>query len=243
LLFQWTDDAASQAAVARQLCNCTFRLTAGSAKHSLALRTPLVGTPLVVDSEKPATTRWQIGDLPPSKQLVIEVTRVAGFKDAAAEPKQVTAGEALFVWFSDAPKSTPLALELDTSANARDVEIKQQAYIKLEEQDPRPYRRKELQNQHVLLMKKLEFIGPELSLTKKSRPSTDVEKLLREQKLDALAKQHLLTSKVIDQITFATSFAEKNPGTIQIHCRVYYQSGDYQLDLFRTEEAPPPRKR
>jgi hypothetical protein len=244
LLFQWTEEGAKQASVAKQLCNCTIRLTAGSATHSLALRPTVIGSPIVVEIEKPSTARWSLGDLPPGKQIVVEVTRVEGLKEATVEPQQVIAGDALFVWFSDGPKSAPsLGVKLDTSANARDVEIKQQSYIKLEEQDPRPYRRKELQTQHAMLMQKLDFIGPELTLTKNSRPTRDVEKLLKEQKIDALAKQHLLASKSIDQIGFATSFAEKYPGTVQVHCRVYYHTGDYELDLYRTEPAPVPRKR
>jgi hypothetical protein len=243
LLFQWTEEAAKQAAVARQLCNCTVALTAGSSKHFLGLRPAIVASPIVVDVEKPATSKWTLGELPVGKHIFVEVTRVEGLKDTLVEPKQpVVVGEPITVWLGEEPKSLPLAVKLSTSSNARDFEIKQQAHIRFEEQEPRLYRRKELLGQHFTFMQQLELIGPELTKTKNSRPTRDVEKLLKEQKIDALAKQQLAIGKTLETINFATGFAEKYGGAVLVHVRVYYQAGDHQLDLLRTEEAPPAKK-
>jgi hypothetical protein len=67
-------------------------------------------------------------------------------------------------------------------------------------------------------------------------------KLLKEQKLEALGKQQLVLGKMLEKINFATGFEEKFSGSVQIHFRVYYQSGDTRLELLRTEESRPLRK-
>jgi hypothetical protein len=237
LLFEWTDEALKQAAVAKQLCNCTVVLSAGDLRHSVALREPVLGSPLVLDIEKPGTTRLPIGDLPIGKQLFLEVTRVEGPKDAQVEPEQVAVGEELIIWLGDEPKSLPLAVKLDTSSSGRDVEIKQQAHVKLEEQAAQIYRRKDLVNLHAMLTVQVERLAVDLKKTKDSRPRQDAEKLLREQMLDSLARQQLLFGKRVEQLNFATGFTERYGTGAQVHFRIYYQSGEHQLDLYRTEEA------
>jgi hypothetical protein len=237
--FQWTEEAVKQAAVAKQLCNCTVELTAGGAKHALGLRTPVMGSPLIVDVEKPVSTKLTIGDLPIGKQVFVEVTRVEGIKDTQVEPKQVATGEEIWVWLGDAPKSFPLAAKLATSSNARDVEIKQQAYVKLDEQEPQIYRRKDLLALHQASLQQFDFISMELKKKKDSRPRQEIERQLRDQIVEGLAKQQLTLGNVMEHINFATGFAEKHHGSVLVHFRVYYQAGETKLDLYRSEEAPP----
>jgi hypothetical protein len=117
-----TDEALKQAPVAKQLCNCTLKFTAAQTQHVLALRQPALGAPVVVDIEKPGSTKWNIGDLPIGKQVFLEVTRVEGLKDSMIEPKQVASGDLLTVWLGESNKSLPLGIKLDTSSTARDVE-------------------------------------------------------------------------------------------------------------------------
>jgi serine/threonine protein kinase len=244
LRFQWTEEGVKQAAIAKQLCNCALALTAGSARHIVALRTAILGAPLVVEIEKPATVKWNIGDLPLGKQVFVEVTRVEGPKATQVEPKQaVVSGEMVTVWAGETAKSLPLAIKLDSSSNAREVEIKQLPHVKLEGQEPRVYRRKEMLTLHQQSMQQLELIDPEINRTKASRPTREVEKKLKEQKIDTLSKQKLQIGNVLEQINYATGFAEKHQGTAIVQLRVYYQAGEAQVDLLRTEEAPPAGKK
>jgi eukaryotic-like serine/threonine-protein kinase len=246
LVFQWTDEAVKQAASARQLCNCALDLTAETRHIVTALRTPVRGEPLKVEIDKASpAVRWNIGALPMAKQMFIEVTRTEGIKAHRQEPKgPVSVGETFTVGTGKDDKSVALFLKLTTSSTARTVDVKLQPQVKLEGQELRNYRRKELLNLQPQIAQEIPVIEAELKKTKDKRPSLPAEKQLQETRVASLANELLNRSNALDQIVYLTSFADNFPGTALMHFRVYYQSqsGDTQIDLLRTEDEPPPAR-
>jgi serine/threonine protein kinase len=244
LLFQWTDEGLKQAPLAKQLCNCALDLTSGASHHVAALRTAMNGDPLVVEIDKPSVSaKWNIGDLPVAKQLFLQVTRTEGIKAYRQEPKgPVNVGETLTIATGATDKSTPLHLKLSTSANARAVDIKLMPQVKLEGQEQRAYRRKDLLGLQPQVSQEIKLLETQIKQEKARRPTQEIEKLARDQKVAALTSEILVRANVEEQLRFLTSFADNFPGTALIHFRVYYQAGDHQIDLLRTEEAPPPAK-
>ena len=72
-------------------------------------------------------------------------------KQSKQEPKDaVTAGEQFTISTGPTDESQPLGLKLTTSATARSVEIKLQPQVKLKGEEPKLYRRKEMQRQGVV---------------------------------------------------------------------------------------------
>jgi len=250
LNFQWTEDALKQAPVARHLSNCALELTADKSRHVVALRTAVQGPPLVVDIEKQGVgVKWNIADLPIAKQLQIEITSTEGFKRLKQEPKDaVSAGEQITVWTGPSDKSIPLGLKLATTANARGVEIKLQPQVKLEGEEPRPYRRKEFLSLQQQAAEELPLLEAELKRAKDSRSSQQnpvramLEKKAREQRLTTLTADLLQRSTQLDQVKYLTDFNSSMAGGAKIHFRVFTNAGPVQIDLLRTEEEPPPDK-
>jgi hypothetical protein len=247
LIFQWTEEGVKQATVAKQLSNCALNLVAGSAKQAVALRTVVLGAPLPIEIDKSgASVKWSLGDLPVAKHVFVEVTRVEGIKANKPEPKTANLGEPITVWLGATDKSYPLALKLTTSANARGVEVKLQPQVKLEGQEARLYRRKELLNLQPQIENELPFLAEKLEQAKRDRPSTDplkgpLEKKQIDDRKAALTVQLAQRTTMRDQINYLIGFNDTYQGSA-IHFRVSYQAGDTKIDLLRTEEEPPPGK-
>jgi serine/threonine protein kinase len=244
LMFQWTDEAIKQAALASHLSNCALELTSDKSRHVVALRTAVQGQPLIVDIEKPNIgVKWNIADVPIPKQLQIEITSLEGMKQAKQEPKDaIAAGEQFTVWTGPTEKSQPLGLKLTTSATARSVEIKLQPQTKLEGEDPKLYRRKELVTLQQQTAQHLPLLEAEIKRIKDSRGSTnnkiqaELDKKLKESRLEAATKELLQRSTQLDQIKYLTDFNTSMQGGAKIHFRVFTTAGPVQIDLLRTEE-------
>ena len=245
LLFQWTDEAVKQAPVASHLCNCALELSSDKARHVVALRTVVQGQPLVVDIEKPnVAAKWNIADLPITKQLQIEITAIEGLPQAKQEPLDaVTAGEQFTIWTGPTDKSMPLGLKFTTSATARNVEVKLQPQVKLEGEEPRLFRRKELVTLQQQTAQQLPVLGEEIKRIKDSRGSTknkiqaEIDKKLKESRLENATEELLQRSTQLDQIKYVVDFNTSMQGGVKIHFRVFTTAGPVQIELLRTEEA------
>jgi hypothetical protein len=250
LQFQWTDEAVKQAPAARQLCNCALDLTAGAAQHNVALRTPELGAPLVVEIDKANPgVKWPLADVPAPKQVYIQVTRVEEIRKYRQDPKlPVSIGDSLQIWAGEDEKSLPLGLNLVSSTTARGVEIKLQPQVKFESgQKSSLYRRKDIVAMQTQVAQELPLMQQQLEQAKRDRPSTNPAKAAIETQLinDRKAKLTVDLEKrdaLLKQLTFITSFAENFQGAARIHFRVYCQAGPTQIDLLMTEEETPKAK-
>jgi serine/threonine protein kinase len=136
LLFQWTAEAAKQAA-APYLCNCMITLNAGAGKAEFALREPVPAEPIVIGIEKRSPMAKFNIDLPPEpKQLMVEIISVEGEipkikfdnKDLVAE-KDTT-----YFWVGNVETEMPLAIKVDTSItnSGRTVQVATMPHFKIE---------------------------------------------------------------------------------------------------------------
>jgi serine/threonine-protein kinase len=236
LLFQWTEDAATQALIARQLMNCA--LTIGNSKQIVALRTPQKGQPLVIDIEKPsATVKWSIPNLPLAKQIFLEVTRTEGFPKLRQEPKgPTTVGDTVTIGTGPSDRSIPLFFKLNTSSAAAAIDVRSQVVVKAESSgDPRPYRRKDLTATQLQFQQELVRLRGELRKAKDSRPRADAEKEAREATITRLANEETAVNTALDQLRFVLEFAGVTEGLAKINFRVYCLAGDTKIDLLTTE--------
>jgi len=237
LLFQWTEEAAKQSLVARNLMNCALAL--GKSKQTVGLRTAVKGQPLLFDIEKPsAAMKWNVANLPAAKQIFLEVTKTEGFAKIRQDPKGPTnAGDLVTIGSGSSDKSVPLWLKLNTAAAAATIDVRVQAAVKVEGwTDPRPYRRKDLiamQAQHQM---ELGRVRSELRKAKDSRPTRDEEKLAREATITRLAREETAHNTILDQLRYVLDFASVTEGAAKIHFRVYCVAGDAKIDLLRTDE-------
>jgi hypothetical protein len=251
LVFQWNEDGIKQASIARQLINCALKLTAGSANHLVALRTPMMGQPLTVEIDKAgAGARWNIGELPIAKQVYVEVTRTEGFQSFKKEPASgaVPVNETITLWTGTTEKLAPLALKLNTSSTSRNVEIKLLPYAKLEGQELRAYRRKEFSQLQLQLENEMPLLGQQLDQAKRDRPSTNpakaaIEKKQIDDRKTALTVELTKRTAMREQLEYLLGFTGTFTNTAQIHFRVYYLADDAKIDLMRTEEEAPPGKK
>lgn len=248
LQFRWSAEAAKQAALARQLCNCAFQLISGPAQHVLALRTSVLGSPLVIDIDKSnCSVKWSLGDLPANKQLFVEVTRTEEIARHRQEPKlPINVGETATIWTGEKEEQAPLGLSMATVANARDITVNLQPQVKLDPTaKPAIYKRKDVQAIHQQTVQELPYLREQLEQAKRDRPSTIPQKaaiekpLIEKRKIDA-AVQLEKKDALLNQLIFITQFGENFPGTAKVHFRVYLQLADNKIELLRTEDPPPP---
>ena len=247
LQFGWTAEAGKQATVARQLCNCALQLVVGPAQHVLALRTSVLGSPLVVDIDKSScSVKWNLGDLPANKQLFVEVTRTEEIKRHRQEPKlPVNVGETVTIWTGDKEEQAPLGLSLSTVANARDITVNLQPQVKFDTTaKPAIFKRKEIQALHQQTVQELPYLREQLEQAKRDRPSTNPQKaaiekpLIEKRKIDT-AVQLEKKDALLNQLIFITQFGENFPGTAKVHFRVFLQLADNKIELLRTEDPRP----
>lgn len=247
LTFAWQSELGMLAGTARLLSNCALILQTGDARHVLALRKPVVGEPLRIDLDKPASVRWTISDLPPARQLQLIVTRIEGVKDIRKEPAEpVAPGTALSVWLGPSDKWFPLGLRLTSSVNNRGASVSFQPQIKVQGfSEPRPYRRKEIPALQQQAATELEVATKGLEQAKRDRPSTNpikgpIEKELIEKRKTLFTEQLNNVTVAIEQLAYIAQFMETTQGEAKIHFRISYLADDVPIDLLITEEAPPP---
>jgi hypothetical protein len=218
--------------------NCALGL--GKSKQTVALRTPVKGQPLVIDIDKPsAAVKWTIGNLPPQKQIFIEVTNTEGFKKQRQDPKSATnAGELLTIGTGPTDKSIPLTFKLTTSSAAATIDVRSQVSVKIEGwNDSRPYRRKDLIAMQAQQQLDLNRLRGELRKAKDSRPQRDEEKEARDATIRRLAADETSLNNVLEQLRYVLDFAGNTEGAAKIHFRVYSVAGEAKIDLLKTEEA------
>jgi serine/threonine-protein kinase len=246
LTFAWQPELGMLAGTARLLSNCALILQTGDSRHVMALRKPVLGEPLRIDLDKPASVRWTIPDLPPARQLQLAVTRVEGVKDIRKEPAEpVAPGNALSVWMGPSDKWYPLGLRLTSSANNRGVTINFQPQIKLQGfNEPQTYRRKDIPVLQQRAAAELDAATKGLEQAKRDRPSTNpvkgpIEKELIEKRKTLFTEQLNNLTVVIEQLAYIAQFMEVTQGEAKVHFRISYMADDVPIDLLITEEQPP----
>lgn len=136
LLFQWTAEAAKQAA-APYLCNCMITLNAGAGKAEFGLRQPVSAEPIVIGIEKRSPMAKFNIDFPPEpKQLMFEILSVEGEAPKIKfDNKELVADkETSYFWVGNVETEMPLAIKVDTSLtnSGRTVQVATMPYFKIE---------------------------------------------------------------------------------------------------------------
>ncbi|MEX2176742.1 MAG: protein kinase [Pirellulaceae bacterium] len=231
LSFQWTAAAAKQEA-APLLCNVALEFSAGPGSHEVVLRTLQTGPPLVFDVEKPASVRWALESLPDPQKVFLEVTGVTGGEvKHKADNLQMEAVDTNFVWTGAAEEALILGLKLTSSINARGIEVKSSPQIKMSGMTkPVTIQKRKLnaaandiQQQRAMLMNNLQAIGD-----KKDKGRIDQQRNLANA---ALEKVNQAAGELEQLAALMTDLHEKG----QVHFRVYYDTGEGQIDLLVTE--------
>jgi serine/threonine protein kinase len=246
LTFAWQPGLEMLAATAHLLSNCALILQTGEFRHVVALRKPVLGEPLRIDLDKPASVRWTIPDLPPARQLQLILTRVEGVEEIRKEPSEpVAPGSALAVWMGPKGKPFPLGLRLTSNANNRGVTLSYQPQIKLQGfSEPRPFRRKDVPAMQQQAASELDAATKGLEQAKRDRPSSNpvkgaIEKELIEKRKTLFTEQMNNLTVVIEQLAYIAQFMEVTQGEAKIHFRISYLADDVPIDLLVTEENPP----
>jgi serine/threonine protein kinase len=240
LYFLWNEQAVSKAAIARQLCNCALHLKVGSHEHIVALRTSMSGSPWTVDLEDRAssTLKWNIGDLPAARRLMIEVMNFEGCEHFRLQPKQpVSVGETITLSCAPNNNSSPLVLKLATSSTSRGITISLTPLVKLEGSREKLYRRSDLLELQRQATNALDRFRNEMDLVKNEPPHPDpmrekMAKGIRGKKLNDLSSEVAARQAFLEQVQFVTSFSATQP---KIYFRVFHDTSAAQVNLVTTE--------
>jgi serine/threonine protein kinase len=240
LLFQWTPEAAKQAA-APYLCNCAIEMTAGNGKVEFALREAVAIEPIVIGIDKvprPSTVNL---DLPPDpKQLMVEILSVEGEvpkikydnKELRAE-KDVT-----YFWVGNVETEMPLCMRIETSVTGgRSVMIKTAPQYKLEGVNtrPEPYTKKSLQVLEQNVNQQLAAATGMLSQSAQIKDKAQRDKLNQQA---TLALEPLQKAKSqLDQLASLVKGLQTNG---RIHFRIYASTDDGKVEIASTLAAPAP---
>jgi len=231
LVFQWTEAAAKQVLHTKQLCNGAIELACGANKHLVALREPAMGAPLAIEFEKPQSAKWTIENLPDPKSIQIEITKVDGLPKLKQEPIGSAAiGEDLQIWTGPDADSLFLCLRIDTSPQARGLQVASTPQLRLPAMaKPAKYSKKEVTAARQTTNDQLASLTNQLTLLSKQKKTqqTDAMKGKIQSTIDEMNKGAAVIQKLFD---FVASM--QGIGTIQF--RVFHQADDAQIDLLIT---------
>ena len=239
LLFNWTAEGAKQIN-APQLCNCAVNFDLGDKSHQITLRKALVADPLVVQIEKPAVAKWNVEHLPDLKSVFVEIVNVEGFeKSHRFDPDQQLEAnkDETMLWTGATEDAQVLGFKLESKANIRGIEIESKAHVKLDFMEkPKPYAKKDMKTW-------------EMQFDQSSKLKNAQIQAIGKPGKDDRAKQQLLTAynKELELITRTGQHLEQLkgmftslPGKGTIHFRVYYETGEGQIDLLTTGGVAAP---
>lgn len=234
--FQWTPEGAKNAA-SPYLSNCLMEFNAGSGHHQCALRETVNAEPLVIELDKPnASAKWSLDALPDERQMEVEVVAVqSGAPKSRIESNLLTADKpSTRVLMGPADDKLPLALELEMSASAKQVEVKAVPKLKL---DFLP-KGKDRYNKKVVQT----LVAQSAAAVQGAEQRHMVANRLKgDQKKKALEQAELFQAEVAkanDQVQALQTTVQAAP-TTTVHFRVWYLADTGKVLLLDTGGPPP----
>jgi serine/threonine-protein kinase len=234
LTFQWTPEGAKEAN-APYLANCALELSAGTGRHVVALREPVVGPPLVIELEKPGSAKWLVDHLPDPKSIHFEVTELEGMprKKFDGDINVLRGvGEDMTVWTGPDDETMPLGIRLTSGISGKNVQVTSAPWLKFEGmKKAEKYSKKILAANKAGATQRLSVLTQQREALPKGE-QTEAQRNLLDQEIQAL-------SKGTSQVDAITEFIDKLKGVGKIHFRVFYAAEEgAQVDLLVTSNEP-----
>lgn len=243
LKFNWTAEGAKNVQ-APQLCNCAINFDLGDMSHRINLRKPLIADPLVVEIEKPAIAKWNIEHLPDLKSVFVEIVNVEGFeKSHRFDPDQQLEAnkDETMLWTGATEDAQVLGFKLESKANIRGIEIESAAHVKLDFMEkPKRYVKKDMKTWEMQFDQQSKLKNAQIQAV--GKPGKDDR--AKQQLLTAYNKELELINRAGEHLEHLKGMFTSLPGKGTIHFRVYYETGEGQIDLLTTgavaaAAAPP----
>jgi hypothetical protein len=239
LKFEWTPDGLKNPN-SGALRNCALKITAGQEKpHVVALRKVIAVPPITIESiDKSVTGRFNLESVPDSSALKIEpiIPNQKFVFDAGGA--DITRGDQ-WIYFGENKEQAPLGLKLDAAVTAKGIQITADSYVVLgpneKPQKLTPALRKRLNVAD--LQRQATSVAGQLDNLKKM-PKEEQAKLQNEINLTNLARENL--DKAIQRLQKLDELAQQLNGKGKIHLRIYYDAGESQVDLVKTDDNAPP---
>jgi hypothetical protein len=239
LKFQWTPDGLKSPS-ASALRNCAIKITAGQEKpHFVAFRTVAKYPPIVVQNLERSTlaARFNLDAVPDGSALRLEAS--VPNQKTAFDPggPDITKGDQ-WIYFGENKDQAPLGLKLDTSVTARGIQITAIPHVLLPGERPQkltPALRKKMSVPE--LQAQVAALGSQLDGLKKLKKEEQA-KYQNQINLGNLQRENL--DKAIQRLQkLDESIQQLNSGG-KIHFRIFYDAGETQVDLVKTDDNAPP---
>jgi hypothetical protein len=239
LKFEWTPDGMKNPA-SPALRNCAIKITAGQEKpYFVALRTPAKLPPVDIENveKSPQVAKLPFDAVPDTTAIRLEPTVPNQKIVFDAGGPDITKGDAT-IYFGDKKEEAPLALKLDTSVTPRGVQVTAASYVLLPGEKPQkltPALRKKLSVAD--LQQRSTAIAKTLGEMKKMKKE-DQEKARNEISLAEVAQKNV--DEVLKRVQKLEELIQQLNSNGKIHFRVYYDTGETQVNLVKTDDSAPP---
>jgi hypothetical protein len=242
LMFQWTPEGAKND-FASYLSNCLLELNAGSGRHQVALREPVVGEPIELDVEKAIpTTKWVIDSMPDLNQVEVEIAQFEAdpnFKKRI-DTSTILGGKGFTnLWLGPGDDQMLLAFRLDVSPAGRGLEVKAAPYVKLEGMtEAMRLSKRTMQTLTSAVQGQLQTANVQLAIANNTKDNN------RKKSLKAAADQTFeQANKARAQVEHLSELVKNVTGKTKVHARVWYLADTQSRVLLLDTGGPPPAKR
>lgn len=239
LYFQWTPEGAKTAGAAN-FCNCALDISAGSGKHQVVLRQPVVlESPLLLGIDKVAQPlKINLDAAPDPKDLIVELVSMEGVGGATKIDKnQLDASkDYTFVWAGTTPASMPLGIKVDTLMSGKGISVMAAPHLKLDGMTKAiRYSKKEFGNLKGQVDLELAKGNQMLQIASKTKDrTTQAQQMnLANTTLEVAQKANVQMEELSNILA-----AAQNGG--KIHVRVLFKADELQVELANTGGVPPP---
>jgi hypothetical protein len=227
---------------ARSLGKLGLKMQSGADVHVLALRAPFARNPIVADFQRDTMRElFDLGWTGDQQALMVEITSFEGefpehqFKDDKRTMK--AAGDTSVIFFGDGDDKT-LAMKADVSLTPK-LAIALTPFFKIKtEPKSLPFNASNATRVGNGIAKDLEEKKSSLATLKtKEQDTSNASTAERLRALIAKREAEVADLELaFEQMKKLSGFALAVHGKGKVHYRVYYQVGDDQVDLVRTEE-------
>lgn len=239
LFFQWTPEGAKTAGAAN-FCNCALEISAGSGKHQVVLRQPVVlEEPLLIGIDKVAQPlKINLDAAPDPKDLIVEIVSMEGVGGATKIDKnQLDASkDYTFVWAGATPASMPLGIKVDTLTAGKGISVMAAPHLKL---DGMTKAMRYTKKDFGALKGQVEFEMARGNQMLQIASKTADRNLKAQQTNEANITMEAAQKANVQVQELTNILAAAQTGG-KIHVRVFFKADELQVELANTGGVPPP---
>lgn len=236
LKFEWTPDGLKSPA-ASALRNCAIKITAGQEKpYFVAFRTVQLTPPMMTANieKSTLTAKFPLEAVPDSSALRLEPVAPGQKIVFDAGGPDITKGDQ-WIFFGENKEQAPLALKLDTSTTAKGIQISAASYVLLPNEKPQkltPALRKKLSLPD--MQRQSTAIAAELA---KKRSKEEQDKMQTQLNQAGVLQRNL--DQLIQRVQKLDELIQQLNNNGKIHFRIFYDAGETQVDLVKTDDSAP----